>query len=348
MGTEFFWFYDILIAAILIGVTFKGFRKGGVAVIISTVSIVVSFLLAYLGSSIISDMIYEKYIAEPLTDYIDTTIEDALGDTPLNALNELDMGKAVVGGKFLNTIEPEFDGSGTAVIDLSDIDLTETGIENIDLSLFGIDENFDYSQVKIGSVEIKSEELENHGLNDVVFAHILASNAQSGGIYSAFEEVGDKLSEVMPIALGSFSEQLSSGSSEAMYELILSVTDATADSHASAILTNIVDPIVRVPIRILVFVVIFAVVLLILNIIASASKLINHIPVVASVNEALGGLLGLVKAAVIVLLVCIGIQLLISVTNNELVFLNSYTIDQTILFRHIYNFDFIDFINSGI
>lgn len=344
MGTDFFWFYDILIAAILIGVTFKGFRKGGVAVIISTVSIVASFILAYLGSAIISDVIYENLIAEPLTDYIDTTIEDALGDNPITALSEIDMGKAVVGGKFLNTIEPEFDGSGTAVIDLSDIDLTETGIENVDLSLFGIDEEFDYSQVKIGSVEIKSDELENHDLNDVVFAHILASNARSGKIYSAFEEVGDKMSEVMPIALGGFSEQLSSGGNEAMYKIILSITDATSDSHASAILTNIIDPIVRVPIRIIVFVIIFAVVMLILNLIANASKLINHIPVVASVNEALGGVLGLIKAAIIVLLVCIGVQFLISVTNNELVFLNTYTIDQTILFKHIYDFRLIDFL----
>lgn len=344
MGTDFFWFYDILIAAILVGVTFKGFRKGGVAVIISTISIVASFILAYLGSAIISDIVYENLIEKPLTDYIDTTIDEALGDNPLTALSEIDMGKAVVGGKFLDTIEPEFDGSGTAVIDLSDIDLTETGIENVDLSLFGIDEEFDYSQVKIGSVEIKSDELENHDLNDVVFAHILASNARSGGIYSAFEDVGDKISEVMPIALGNFSEQLSSGGNEAMYEIILSITDATAESHASAILTDIIDPIVRVPIRIIIFVIIFAVVMLILSLIANASKIINHIPVISSVNEALGGLLGLIKAAIIVLLVCIGVQFLISVTNNELVFLNTYTVDRTILFKHIYNFDFIDFI----
>lgn len=338
MGTEFFWFYDILIAAILVGVTFKGFRKGGVAVIISTVSIVASFILANLGSAVIADAIYDNCIAEPLTDYIDTTIEDALGENPLTALSEMNMGKAVVGGKFLSTIEPEFDSSGTAVIDLSDIDLTETGIDQIDLSLFGIDENFDYSQVKVGSVEIKSEELEKHGLDDVVFAHVLASNARSGDIYSAFEDVGEKISDVMPIALGDFSGQLSSGGSDIIYNLILSITDAETDSHASAILTNIVDPIVRVPIRIIVFVLIFAIVMLLLSLIANASRLINHIPVVASVNEALGGLFGLIKAAVIVLLVCIGVQFLVSVTNNELVFLNSYTIDQTILFKHIYNF----------
>lgn len=344
MGTEFFWFYDILIAAILVGVTFKSFRKGGVAVIISTVSIVVSFLLAYLGSSVISDVIYENCIAEPLTDYIDTTIGDALGDNPLTALDEIDMGKAVVGGKFLNTIEPEFDASGTAVLNLSDIDLTETGLDKIDLTIFGIDEDFDYSQVKIGSVEIKSDELENRSLNDIVFAHILASNARSGSIYSAFEELGDKISEVIPIALGDYSGQLSFGGNDAMYELILSVIDAGSGDHASAILANIIDPIVRAPIRIIVFVLIFAVVMLILSLIANASKLINHIPVVASVNEALGGLLGLVKAAIIVLLVCIGVQLLISVTDNELVFLNTYTIDKTILFKHIYSFRFIDFL----
>ncbi len=346
MGTEFFWFYDLLVAAILIGVTFKSFRKGGVAVIISTAAIVVSFVLAFFGSSIIADKIYEGWIAEPLTDYIDETLDDALGDIPLASLGEIDMEKAVVGGKFLSTIEPEFDSSGTAVLDLSDVDLTETGITSADLSLFGIGEDFDYSQIKIGSVEIERDEYEKRGLGELVLAHVLAANVSSGELYTAFEQVGDKISEVIPLVFGGFSGDISSGRSSALYKLVLSITDVGSGNHGSAVLAEIVDPIVRVPIRIAVFVLIFALAAIVLNLIASASRIINHIPVVASVNEALGGLLGLVKAMIIVLLVCIGVQLLISVTGNELVFLNTNTIDKTILFKHIYYFDFIDFFNS--
>ena len=46
MGSEFFWFYDVLLVAIVIAMIFKGSKKGAVAVLISAVSAIISFLLA--------------------------------------------------------------------------------------------------------------------------------------------------------------------------------------------------------------------------------------------------------------------------------------------------------------
>lgn len=348
MGTNFFWFYDILLAAIIIGVTFKSFKKGAVAVIISTVSIIAAFILAFFGSGTISDAIYEKYIAQPLTDYIDSSVSEVLGDNTNTELSKIDMGKAVVGGKFLSTIEPEFDSTGKAVLDLSDIDLTETGMSEADLTIFGIGDDFDYSLVKIGSVEVTRSELNRRSLNEIVLAHILAANVRSGSLYGTLEEIGAKITEAIPLVFGNYANEVSTGDSDIIYGLILSITDISCGNHGTAVLTNIVDPIVRVPVRIIIFILIFILVTVIMNIIANASKIINRIPVVASVNEALGGLLGLIKAVLIVLLVCIGIQFLVSLTDNELVFLNTYTIDRTFLFKYIYHFDFIDFFNLYI
>ena len=55
MGTSFFWFYDIVLLAVIAGVTFRSIKKGGVGVIISTVEIIAAFIAAFIGSRAISE-----------------------------------------------------------------------------------------------------------------------------------------------------------------------------------------------------------------------------------------------------------------------------------------------------
>lgn len=346
MGTNFFWFYDIVLAAVLIGVTFRSAKKGAVAVIIGTVSAVVAFLLAFFGSNLLSEQIYDRYIAEPLTDSITGAFDEAIGENLFTEIGKIDLSKAVTNGKFLGSIEPSFDKTGKMTLDLSDVDLTETGMAEADLQIFGIGEDFDYSLVKLGTVEITERELADRTLEELVLARILTANAKDGTAFEALEEVGGLISDTLPMLFGSFGDEVSNGVGDAIYPLILGITDFSQESYGVSILREMIDPIVKVPLRVLLFLLIFALVTLILNIIANASKIINRIPLVASVNELLGGLLGLIKAILILFIICIGVQFLISLTDNSLVFLNTYTIDRTIAFRHIYHFDFIDFLEA--
>lgn len=348
MGTSFFWFYDIVLLAVIAGVTFHGMKKGGVAVIISTIAVIAAFLAASAGSSIISEALYTSYIREPLTGYIDEKIDAALGDNIVSDLEKVDMSKAVVGGKFLSTIELEPDSSGKITLDLSDIDLTETGMENADFSMFGVDENFDYSLVKVGNVEITEHELQNNSLEAIVLARVLTTNIKSGDMFEAFEAVGAKISETSPMIFGNYSEEISNGDSDIIYNLVLSVTDFGYESRGEAVIAKIIDPIIISPLRIILFFVIFGVVVAILEAIANASKIINRIPVISSANELLGGVLGLIKAVIVIFVISIGIQFLISVTNDSLVFINSFTIDKTIFFKHVYNFDLINFLETYV
>lgn len=346
MGTSFFWFYDIVLLAVIAGITFRSIKKGGVGVIISTVAVIIAFIAAFIGSSAISDTIYQKYIKEPLTGYIDETIDEALGNNIVSDIQKVDMSKAVVGGKFLGTIELTPDSSGKITLDLSDIDLTETGIENADFSMFGINESFDYSLVKVGSVEITEHELKNNSIESIVLARVLTTNIEEGKMFTAFEAVSEKITEALPLVFGDYASEVSDGDSDIIYKLVLSAIDFTYETRSEAIIANIIDPIIIVPLRIILFLLIFTIVAVILEAISNASKLINHIPVLSSINEFLGGVLGLIKAVIILFVICIGVQFLISLTGDSLVFINTYTIEKTLFFKYIYNFDLINFLEN--
>ena len=56
--------------------------------------------------------------------------------------------------------------------------------------------------------------------------------------------------------------------------------------------------------KIVIFLLVFTIVSIALEALANASKIINRIPVISSANEALGGILGLLKSAVIILVIC--------------------------------------------
>lgn len=345
MGTSFFWFYDILLLAIIAGVTFRGLKKGGVAVIIGTVSVVVAFIAAFIGSTALTDIVYENYIEEPLCGYIDENLDSVIGENLISDMEKVDMSKAVVGGQFLGSIELKPDSTGKVTLDLSDIDLTETGIENADFSMFGITEGFDYSLVKVGNVEITETELKNNSIETIVLARVLTTNIKSGSIFEVFENIGGKMSEALPLVFGNYSKEIENGDSDIIYNLILSVTDFGYEKRSEAILANIIDPIVIVPLRIIFFLLIFIIVSLILNAVANAAKIINHIPLISSANELLGGILGFVKAILIILIICIFVRFLISLTGDSLVFINTFTIENTLFFKYIYNFDIFSVIN---
>lgn len=346
MGTSFFWFYDIVLLAVIAGVTFRSIKKGGVGVIISTIATVIAFIAAFIGSGAISDALYENYIREPLTEYIDETIDSALGDNIVTDIQKVDMSKAVIGGKFLGMTELTPDSSGKIMLDLSDIDLTETGMSNADFSMFGINAGFDYSLVKVGNVEITERELENNSIESIVLARVLTTNIESGEIFTAFKSVSKKITEAVPLVFGDYADEVSDADSDVIYKLVLSAIDLSYDSRSDAIIANVIDPIIVVPLRIILFLIIFAVITAVLEAVANATRIINEIPVAASANELLGGILGLIKSALILFVICIFIQFLISLTNDSLVFINTYTIEKTLFFKYIYSFDPINFLET--
>ena len=343
MGTQFFWAYDILFAAVVIGIVFKCWKKGFVATLLGFISIFAAFIGALWLSDGLSSWVYSSFIETPVEQQINEQVTPYLGDNIITDLQAVDTSKIKVNGKTLDEINLTPDSAGKATLDLSKVDFSSTGIDGIDLSAFGFNGELDLSEVKVGTVQFTQSELENNDLGKLIFSKALASTAQNSSVYEMFEDVANSFSEVLPGVMGQFSDSVSSGDNTALSDVALALLNVNTDV-GSSITDCIVKPVVMIPLRTLIFAIIFAIIMIVLSIIIRATKIINKIPVVGAVNGFFGGVLGVAEAFISVCLICIVVQVIIALTGNELIFLNTMTIDKTYVFKYFYNFQFLDFL----
>ena len=339
MGSEYFWFLDVLVIALAAAFIFHGARKGAVGVLISSLAAIIAFIAAFALSGPVSEGIYDKFIRGQVDAAVSENLGSSFDREIITGLSKVDMNKAKIRGTYLADIKPEYDSTGTAMLDLSEVDLTETGLENADLKAFGIGEDFDYSLVKVGNVTVKKSDADKYGLTNVVLARVITSAPGNCDIFDIFRKIGDSLGTTISPSLQRMGRSLSSGSRDAMYELIVTILSASGGTPKDMIVNNVVTPTVIVPLKVVVFILIFTVVSLLLNIIASLSKVINRIPIISSVNGVLGAVLGLVEGLIVLFIICAVIKFLIAVCGDGLVFLNMPTIEKTVVFRHLYSFD---------
>ena len=339
MGSEFFWFLDVMVIALAAAFMFRGARKGAVGVLITSLSAIIAFITAFSLSTPIADSIYDTYIREQ----VDSAVSEKLGPSfdreMIAGLSDVDMNKAKVRGTYLGDIVPDYDEKGEAVLDLSEVDLTETGLDTVDLKAFGIGDDFDYSLVKVGNITVKKTEAERYGLTNVVLARVITSAPDNCDMFEVFEDIGDSLGQTISPSLRSLGRALSSGSRDAMYELIVTILAASGSTPEEKIMNDVVTPAVLVPLKVAVFILIFTVVALLLNIIAGISKVINRIPIVSSVNGVLGAVLGLAEGLIVLFVICAVMKFLIAVCGDSIVFINEPTIEKTVVFRYLYSFD---------
>lgn len=348
MGSEFFWFYDILIVGLLAAFIYKGVSKGAVGVIVSTVSLVAAFLVAYIGSATISVLIYESVIEKPVQEYIAENTDDLIEIENIKGISELDLGKIKIKDTYLENYEVDFNGKETIIIDLSRIDISETGAPSADLSSFGIKgKNFKYDDIKIGSTEISKADYDKYGIEKIVTAHVLTTTIRSGGeVYEAIHKVADELSENIAFVPETLGDDIINSANGAMYKLIISLIHFEDQDIDKIILDEIINPVVMTPLKVIVFILLFIISLILLNIIANASKILNSIPLISSMNKGLGGILGFAEAIVVILVICIMVKFAISLGGSSLVFLNMETIEKTFVFRHIYGIDVLGLLST--
>ncbi len=336
MGSEFFWFLDLMTLAIFAIHIYRGAMKGAVGVLISAAAAIIAAIVAVTFSSPISESIYNSLIRDKVENQIVSEVNSAFGNGGKTDVSKLDMSRALIKGKYLYEIDPEYDETGSMKLDLSSVDLTETGVEDVDLTVFGLSGDLDLSDIKSGVVTITKEDVDKHGLGNVVLAKVIAANIASEKINRTLSDIGDKLSGTYASGLKSFGRDLSAGSTDAVYPVILTLLPAATGEYGQKIMTDIVAPIVLPPLKMVVFLLLFFVVLIVLNLIANLTKLINRVPVVGKVNGVLGAILGALEAVIVIFIVCLAIKLAMYVCGNSLVFLNQPTIDKTFIFRYLY------------
>lgn len=343
MGTEFFWFYDVILVAILIGMMFIGAKKGFVRMALRLCAFAASFVIALMISNGISGWIYDSFISKPLEQTISTSINDALGDNVVTQLGKIDMEKAKINGKSIDSLELKADKAGKVTVNLGNVNLSNTGISKVDLTSFGVDKNIDYSNINLGSVQIYESDIEKYGIENMILTEVLAQNIKNSAIADSVNEIIDKVGETVPALdlKGKTIEDIDSGT---INSVVVSVVQSSGNP-GKAVLDNVAKPVVLVPLRTIIFVVLFILIFIILSILIKATSVINKLPLIGQLNSLLGGVAGLLQGLVIVFIVVIIAHMAVELTNNTLIFLNDMTINKSFAFSKIYNFSFLDFLN---
>ena len=333
MGTEFFWFYDFILAAILICMMFIGAKKGFVRMVLSLCAFAASFVIALMISNGVSGWIYDSFISKPLEQTISTSINDALGDNVVTQIGKIDMEKAKINGKSIDSLELKADKAGKVTVNLGNVNLSNTGISKVDLTSFGVDKNVDYSNIDLGSVQIHESDIEKYGIENMILTEVLAQNIKNSEVADSVNKIIDKIGETVP-ALDLKGKTIDDIDGGTINSVVVSVVQSSGNP-GKAVLDNVAKPIVLVPLRTIIFVVLFILIFIILSIVIKATSVINKLPLIGKLNSLLGGVAGLLQGLVIVFIVVIIAHMAVELTNNTLIFLNdgasmniSYSLDE--------------------
>jgi uncharacterized membrane protein required for colicin V production len=343
MGMQFFWFYDVLLVGILLGVTYKCTRKGFVAGVTNFVGTLLGFAIALGVSAPAASHLYDRFVSPGVVGQISVRADEALPDNAVSlafdTLRNVDMSQATIDGVpmlvFLSNNRAGADE--TLKLTLDGVDLSNTGIADGDLRFFGLDAAFDFSFVNVGMVDLSPSDRRGYDLEDIILARTVSRRIAELA-ETQHSTLTRSLIEVLPGVT-----RATVGNTDLVARFMLNVINNDAEDMATAIDTYMVRPMTVLPFRLLIFAVVFTLTSVIVSAISKAAQLIEHIPLVGKVNSVFGSLMGLIFSAVIVGIIVVAVQSIIALTGNNVIFLNTMTVEQTYIFRHVYNFEFLTF-----
>lgn len=343
METQYAFIFDIITVALIVGMLFAGAKKGFASAVISAAAVIVAFACAMSFSSPITQSLYKAIVEQPLEEAVDKKLDEAMSAISLGGVSSLDYDEVLISGTKAGEIEPDYGGTGKAILDLSALDLSRTGIAQADLSALGVPADADFSAVSAKTAEFTRADIEKHGLGKMAFAHYVAVCAQGSDFLSPFAEFSQQVGDVLPVIFGNKAQSISNGSADAIRSVVLVMLDSSANVK-DAVIDGIIEPCFVMIMRNIVFVVIFIVVVVALGILASVMKFVNKLPVLGKFNITAGAILGAAEGAVAVFVVCLVVRMLVSLTGGNMMLLNEMTIDETYLFRLFYHLDFLNFL----
>ena len=343
MGSQFAIVYDIIVLAVMAGMVFCGFRKGFASTVASLAAVFVAFFLAMTFSEPIADGLYKYVVEEPIEEAVDSTLDSTMGTIMLSGMDDVDYSMVTVSGVPADEIEPKYEGTGKAVFDLSDLGLSGTGIENADLSLFGITADTDFSSVNARTAEFTMSEIESYGIGKLCVAQYIAANAVGSDFFDSLCEYTAAVGSVVPDFFGTAFSQIEGGSIAAVRSVVLNMIDSSS-SVKEAIIGGMIEPSFIMGAQTVAFIVIFGVVCVVIELIAWGLKVVNKIPLLGKVNAFLGGVAGLIQGLITVFIICVAVRLVVTLSGGDMMFFNEMTINSTYIFGTMYNFDFLNFL----
>ncbi len=128
------------------------------------------------------------------------------------------------------------------------------------------------------------------------------------------------------------------GSTEAIKNNLISSTPTTAEI-AENVVNKVIEPISTMIIQTLAFIILFIVFCIAVKLITKALKVIDKIPLLGSANAALGAVVGIIQAIVFVLIFTAAVAMVINLTGNQMENLNNTVIEQSYVFKIIYEYN---------
>lgn len=343
MGQEFAFVFDIIIIAAAVGMTFVGIKKGFTRIIIEMLAAVISLVLAFIISEPIANGIYGQFIEKPLEQAVNEQIGGAEQIVDIKPFGETDLAfdKIKVSDVFVTEIQPDYEGKGAASMDLTNVDFSESGIEKLNLALFGVPNDVNFSSVNAKTANFTMTDIETYGLGKLVTAHYLASCMVKSPVGETLGGMIDAVKKTLPNIFTDASGEAVNVAS--VRTVVLAMID-TKSSVKTALMDGIISPACIIIIRSIIIILLFIVFTAILGLTARAAGFINKIPVLGKVNSLLGGIAGLCEAAVMIVVFCLITRLISSMFSGNVILFNDTAINSTFLFKHIYNLDFLSFI----
>ena len=126
-----------------------------------------------------------------------------------------------------------------------------------------------------------------------------------------------------------------------------------SEDKASELGEKIVDQTIASPVqavlRAIIFIILFAIFMLIIKLLSRLFKGVNKLPVLGTVNKMGGGLIGIVEGLIMCYLVVVGVSIIITLSADKLLWLNSDIVDQSRLFSILFGYNPLKAIlDSGI
>jgi uncharacterized membrane protein required for colicin V production len=357
MGTEFFWMYDAVVVLIVLETGFSGYKNGILKSVSGLVAMIVAVIISWVASPILAEFSYDTFIDGKITQRINTEFDKVTDKVSIIDLGKIDMSKALFNGKSVGELDFSPDTAGNVVLDMTNVNLSKTGIKNLDMYNFGLSPETDYNNLNAGKIIINENELvkvngktpeetetyeENLVLSKLLANTLLKSLAEYDSPMKSELETIKNTANIISEFVPQFSKGRDKTGTDALSSVIFVLREATSNqintNFGHIISEKLVKPVAVSAIKVLIFFVIFVIISVILYfIVTRLVDFINYVPVVGSMNKFLGLLLGFAEALVVIFVLSALLEFIITITGNEVVAFNTFTIERTYLFRHFYN-----------
>lgn len=341
MGQEFAIVFDVAIVAVVAGFFFAGWKSGFAKVILGMVAVIAAFACAMIFSKPIAEAVYGNFIEKPIAEQIDSAIDEGLRSMKLGGIPDIDFTKVEVAGVPVTEITPDYAGTGKAVFDLSNVDLSKTGMNAEDLKAVGPDEDIDLTSVNAKTVDFTMDDIEKYGLGKLVTAQAVAVRIVQREDFKGFNDIAELLGKYVPIISGVTASDTMGVN--AARTLALTMIE-TKDTIRGAVIDGIIEPNCLIIIRTIAFILIFSIVTIVLGVVANLTKVINKMPVIGKANALAGALAGLCEGIVAVFVICLVTRFIVSLCGGNAILFNQTAINSTFIFKRIYEVDFLNFL----